>query len=167
MECMMALKKIIRKGDTTSHGGTVIEGIESYPIFDKPVACEGHMTICPLCKGTFPIAEGVQGKPILGKYPAVEGMKTTCGAELIASQDIFLVEVPNESPKQMGRQFSIQFLLTDNEGDAVQYTPYRVLHNKDVYETGITDKYGRTEEIFTEQAIPLHVEIDIERLITG
>lgn len=88
----MALKSVIRKGDTTTHGGTVIEGIEDYLVYDKPIACKTHRVLCPLCKGTFPIVEGVESVPIQGKPVAVEGMKTACGAKLIASQTEYQIE---------------------------------------------------------------------------
>lgn len=88
----MSLKNVIRKGDTTTHGGTVIEGIDDYLVYDKAIACKGHMVICPTCKGSFPIAEGVTNAPIKGKYPAVEGMKTACGAKLIASQSQYQLD---------------------------------------------------------------------------
>lgn len=86
------MKPVIRKGDTTTHGGTVIEGIEDYLVYGKPIACKTHMVLCPLCKGTFPIIEGVGSTSVHGKYPAVEGMKTACGAKLIASQTEYQLE---------------------------------------------------------------------------
>lgn len=86
------MKPVIRKGDTTTHGGTVIEGIEDYLVYDKPIACKTHMVLCPLCKGTFPIVEGVETTSVHDKYPAVEGMKTACGAKLIASQTEYQLE---------------------------------------------------------------------------
>lgn len=88
----MALKSVIRKGDSTSHGGKVLEGIDSYKVFDKPIACKDHMVYCPRCNGNFPISEGVEDLDIDQKKPAVEGMKTQCGAELIASQDKYQIE---------------------------------------------------------------------------
>lgn len=49
---------IIRLGDTTSHGGTVIEAFGQTDLNGKPMAGVGHQVVCPLCKGTFPITEG-------------------------------------------------------------------------------------------------------------
>lgn len=46
---------IIRLGDTTSHGGTVIEAFAQTDLNGKPMAGVGHQVVCPLCKGTFPI----------------------------------------------------------------------------------------------------------------
>ena len=51
-------KLIVRMGDKTSHGGTVISGDMTWLIYDKPVARVGDLTVCPKCKGTFAITEG-------------------------------------------------------------------------------------------------------------
>lgn len=88
----MSLKPVIRKGDTTTHGGMVLEGIDTYPVLGVPVACVGHLVSCPKCLGTYPIVEGVATFTIDGKKPAVEGMKTACGASLIASQTEYKIE---------------------------------------------------------------------------
>jgi len=93
---MPKLKKLIRKGDTTTHGGVVLEGIDMFPIMGEPASKIGHMVACPQCKGIYPIIEGVSGFSIFGEGVAVEGMKTSCGAELIASQSQVSVEVFDE-----------------------------------------------------------------------
>lgn len=78
--------EIIRLGDSTSHGGKVIEGSQTDICHGKPIAYIGHKVSCPKCKGVFPIVEGVQTTTIFGKGVALAGMKTACGASLIASQ---------------------------------------------------------------------------------
>jgi uncharacterized Zn-binding protein involved in type VI secretion len=80
-----AMKDAIRLGDSTTHGGKVLEAFSQTDLNGKPIAGVGHKVSCPLCKGIFPIAEGsgiytVDGTPI-----ALDGMKTACGAALIAS----------------------------------------------------------------------------------
>src|SRR5437899_2968626 len=82
----MAKRSIIRKGDPTSHGGIVLEGHPTATIEGISIAGFGHMTHCPKCDGTFPIAEGVHNHTIYGIPTAVEGMRTGCGAYLIATQ---------------------------------------------------------------------------------
>ncbi|HZG21329.1 MAG TPA: PAAR domain-containing protein [Herbaspirillum sp.] len=77
---------IICKGDSTSHGGTVLEGFATLNVLGKNAAGVGHMVLCPKCKGSFPIVQGAENVSYLGKPVAVEGMKTSCGAELQASQ---------------------------------------------------------------------------------
>uniref|UniRef100_UPI003FA59825 PAAR domain-containing protein n=1 Tax=Limnobacter sp. TaxID=2003368 RepID=UPI003FA59825 len=45
---------MIRQGDTTSHGGTVLEGFPFYTVEGRAVAAMGHKVACPLCKGPLP-----------------------------------------------------------------------------------------------------------------
>lgn len=94
-------RAIICKGDTTSHGGRVLEGTENATIDGKPVAGVGHKVLCPLCKGAFPILPDLLAR----RYPhriherdtAVEGMRTACGAVLIASQSNSTIEDTGEA----------------------------------------------------------------------
>lgn len=87
--------EIIRLGDPTSHGGTVIEGSPTDICLGKPIAFMGHKTYCPDCKGTFPIIEGVQTTTFYGKGVALAGMRTSCGAILFATQFTDTVEYGN------------------------------------------------------------------------
>lgn len=76
-------------GDTTTHGGRVLEGDASATIEGMPIAGVGHKVMCPLCTGVFPIlADMGRQYPhrINGRDTAVAGMKTACGAVLVASQ---------------------------------------------------------------------------------
>ncbi|KWZ42831.1 hypothetical protein WS72_08125 [Burkholderia savannae] len=86
----MAKRAIIRVGDTTTHGGKVIEGSPTFTLDGRGVAGVGHKVICPRCKGIFPILPDLLGRryphTIADRDTAVEGMRTACGAELIASQ---------------------------------------------------------------------------------
>jgi len=85
-------RALIRKGDMTTHGGKVIEGFSDYTIQGIPVAGVGHKTICPLCKGVFPIVQGYNGITVNGIFVALEGGLTACGAKLIPSQHEEVVE---------------------------------------------------------------------------
>jgi uncharacterized Zn-binding protein involved in type VI secretion len=86
------MPEIIRQGDSTSHGGTVLEGSPTDICMGKPIAYMGHKVHCPKCRGTYPIIEGVLTSAFYGKGVAVAGMKTSCGATLIASQFTDTVE---------------------------------------------------------------------------
>lgn len=79
------MKNIIRLGDSTTHGGVVLEAFTQTNLNGKPIAGVGHLVACPLCKGIFPIAEGSGTYRVEGVAVALEGMKTACGAGLIAS----------------------------------------------------------------------------------
>jgi uncharacterized Zn-binding protein involved in type VI secretion len=84
MENIMAAP-LIRLGDKTSHGGTVIEASQHSDIGGTPVARMGDKTSCPI-HGTNPIAGGDANLIIDGKPAARHGDKTACGAVLIAGQ---------------------------------------------------------------------------------
>lgn len=84
--------EIIRQGDKTSHGGTVLEGSLTDICMGKPIAYIGHKTECPKCKETYPIIEGVLTTTFYGKGVAVAGMRTACGAILLAGQFTDTVE---------------------------------------------------------------------------
>ncbi|WP_339429949.1 PAAR domain-containing protein [Pseudomonas taetrolens] len=79
------MKDIIRLGDTTTHGGVVLEAFPQTDLNGKPIAGVGHKVSCPLCKGVFPIAEGSNTYTVSDIPVALDGMKTACGAVLIAS----------------------------------------------------------------------------------
>ena len=70
------MKDIIRLGDTTTHGGIVLEAFPQTDLNGKPIAGVGHKVSCPLCKGVFPIAEGSNTYTVSGISVALDGMKT-------------------------------------------------------------------------------------------
>ena len=88
----MTERYIICKGDKTTHGGTVLDGMAEWSIEGVPVACLGHLVSCPQCKGNYPIIEGSSKATVMGKQIALEGMKTACGAALISSQTLSSVD---------------------------------------------------------------------------
>ncbi|QLI81303.1 PAAR domain-containing protein [Chitinibacter fontanus] len=80
------MKRVIRLGDPTSHGGVVISAAPKSVLFDKPVARVGDKVTCPIKgHGTCPIVEGDPTWLVDGKAVALEGHKTACGAALIST----------------------------------------------------------------------------------
>jgi uncharacterized Zn-binding protein involved in type VI secretion len=76
---------IIRIGDKTDHGGTVLAASSGTVVMGKPAALAGDMTQCPRCKGNFPIQPDGAGAKHQGKPYAYHGDITGCGAKLISS----------------------------------------------------------------------------------
>jgi uncharacterized Zn-binding protein involved in type VI secretion len=78
---------LIVMGDRTTHGGTVITADMTFYIHGKCAARVGDFTVCPKCKGVFPIKTGaadlVDGE---GRGYARHMDETACGARLISSQ---------------------------------------------------------------------------------
>lgn len=87
----MAARKIIRIGDPTSHGGTVISGSPSHTIGGKGMARKGDKVDCPQKypdgspHGVNEIIEGEDRMPIEGVPVALEGMRSVCGCTLIGT----------------------------------------------------------------------------------
>jgi uncharacterized Zn-binding protein involved in type VI secretion len=77
---------VIRLGDKTSHGGTVIEASPHTSSGGANVARMGDKVSCPLRgHGVNPIVGGDPTLIVDGKPVARNGDKTACGAVLIAS----------------------------------------------------------------------------------
>ncbi|AZN35136.1 PAAR domain-containing protein [Iodobacter ciconiae] len=80
------MKRVIRLGDQTSHGGVVVSAASTSNMFGKPVALLGDKVSCPIPgHGVCPIIEGDPSWNVGGKPVALEGHKTSCGAVLISS----------------------------------------------------------------------------------
>ena len=80
------MKRVIRIGDSTSHGGRVISAASNYLAFGKMVACVGDSCICPMPGHQLCIiVEGDSSWQIDGRQVALEGCKTSCGASLIST----------------------------------------------------------------------------------
>lgn len=74
-------------GDTTSHGGTVIEATGQTLTGGKGIARVGDKVSCPKKgHGTCPIVSGDPTLVIDGRPVARAGDRTACGAILIAGQ---------------------------------------------------------------------------------
>lgn len=160
--------EIIRLGDSTSHGGTVLEGSRTDICMGKPIAFVGHKVQCPKCKGVFPIVEGALTTTFYGKGVALAGMRTACGAVLIASQftDVVIYgsgsaasskENSQVSPSNamassagdsiaaLGNAFDDKFVLIDAEtGMPLAFTEYAIRRSSGEVEHGTTDSAGHT-----------------------
>lgn len=76
---------IIRLGDTTTHGGTVVQVASTSTVDGIRIARTGDLVRCPKCNGTYAIIEG-SSTCLDDNIPvALDGHKTECGAALISS----------------------------------------------------------------------------------
>lgn len=83
---------LIRLGDKTSHGGTVVEASTVSDIGGIGIARMGDKTVCPT-HGTQPIVSGDMTLIVDGKPAARHGDTTGCGATLIAGQQTTVDQV--------------------------------------------------------------------------
>ncbi|RMC94643.1 PAAR domain-containing protein [Aquitalea palustris] len=80
------MKRVIRLGDPTDHGGNVVSSASSTTLFGKQVACLGDSVSCPRNgHSNCSIVEGDSSWLVGGKPVALEGHKTSCGAVLIST----------------------------------------------------------------------------------
>ena len=81
------MRKIIRLGDSTTHGGKVVCcQAEHFKVGGIPAACVGDKSSCPVPGHVAcTIIEGDSRHAIGGRPVAYEGHKTSCGATLLAS----------------------------------------------------------------------------------
>lgn len=77
---------IVRLGDSTSHGGTVISASSTHLIDGTGIARVGDRITCPLPgHGINSIVEGAATYLIAGRMVALHGHHCMCGCTLISS----------------------------------------------------------------------------------
>ena len=77
-------------GDKTDHGGTVISATSATVVMGKVAALRGDSTVCPKCKGKFPITATSNDDTHAGRGYAYDGDTTACGARLITSLQLYI-----------------------------------------------------------------------------
>ncbi|WP_079437009.1 PAAR domain-containing protein [Zoogloea sp. LCSB751] len=162
----MAKRAIIREGDPTSHGGTVLEAFPTFSIYGKNAVGVGHRGYCPLCKTTFTIVSGARNYTFMDKNVAVEGMHTSCGAVLIATQgqatlddalgaNPILANAPSSRTLPLSRNnetaaFDEQIRFFTADRNVLANTRYKLTLEDGRTVEGTTDSTGRTARITTD-----------------
>lgn len=78
------MKRIVRLGDKTSHGGVVVSASSTFDIMGKPAALLHDSVSCPR-HGNNTLVECSAEYHENGRGIAYEGCKTACGATVYAS----------------------------------------------------------------------------------
>lgn len=164
----MAERPIICVGDTTTHGGTVLEGFANFSVYGRLASGKGHKVRCPRCKGIFVVVEGAENRTV-GDVPlALEGMLTSCGAALVASQRAATAETgstaaqamplsagsssittsevrePEDGPDQILEQW---FAMEDAEGNPVSGYKYDLFRDSAGYAYAVHLSDGETVKV--------------------
>lgn len=166
----MAKRAIIRLGDRTTHGGTVISADPTYDVYGKKVARVGDKVSCPQCRGTYPIVSGA-ADVMSGQIVARHDDQTSCGAKLIATQFTAMIDdgsgdagadtvapvaavvalaaaaIADEQPDEV---FAMRFQAIDPETGAPAPKCVYILTREDgAKHGGVADAEGFTEVIET------------------
>lgn len=173
---MHPLRKIIRVGDPTSHGGTVISGSPAHTVGGKAIARQGDLVDCPTKypdgspHGVNPIVEGEASMPIDGVPVALEGMRTQCGCTLIGTGNATHGgdgTVPALAAAVQGLfggnmnphgAFDQAFVITDSQGKPVAGYPYKITLETGEQITGVTGADGKTRKVTADAEIKATIE---------
>lgn len=173
----MAERPIICVGDTTTHGGTVLEGFANFEVYGRLASGKGHKVRCPRCEGIFVIIEGAESRTVSDVPLALEGMLTSCGAALIASQRAATAETGSiaaasvafgamagaapedqsldELPKDYDQQFQV---LDEMTGEPVANRRYTLTIGGMRFE-GTTDHEGKTQRVSAKSGLDAHLDV--------
>lgn len=124
-------RAIVRLGDTTTHGGTVLESFRQFNVYGRTVAGVGHRGHCPHCKRDFVIVVGVRHFSYFGVNVAVEGMATSCGALLIASQHQASMDDPTLTSQALESMFATATLEEPAEASTDELEYYFLVSRSD------------------------------------
>lgn len=181
----MSGKRVVRLGDPTTHGGTVVSATVGYVMFGKEVAGRGDTAKCPIRgHGVVTIVEGDPSWTINGKNVALEGHKCSCGCSLIstlpnvgrsyeAAGEAGVGSVPETGAPANSMRYGEQtahraadedgydqhFLLTDEvTGEPLANRFYRMIWDGKTIED-YTDSEGLTQRVTAESALEVKIEI--------
>ena len=160
------MKKVIRIGDPTSHGGTVLSGSPYRILYKKNVARMGDIVSCPQNGHTnCVIIEGDPSWLVDGKPVALEGHLTSCGAVLFstlkevdrsyegaeaASTGGGVTAAAKKLTTQVTPKFDEQIRFFWPDRNVMAETRYKLTLADGSFISGTTDAAGKTKRIETE-----------------
>ncbi|MBR9881360.1 MAG: PAAR domain-containing protein [Gammaproteobacteria bacterium] len=176
---------VIRVGDPTSHGGSVLTGQENCYSYGRPVAVVGDKVACPV-HGLQTIVTGEPTYCINGQPVAVDGSQTSCGAKLFSSlsgvhclgneaQASAYTSPPSNttelhSPRQTSAReassppvFDEKLVITHQGRPVVDYPYYARTQDGRIYH-GRTNRLGESARITTQDAETLEIYLGDEAL---
>ena len=167
------LRFILKRGDRSTAGGSVIEGCDDVFHYGTPVTFVGAKVWCPACKTTGHIAKQGPRWPsyIDGKEEALSDDVCICNCNprprMLPSQDDSFHSFNAEELASMGFNpfggpliFDECILLHEtNTGKPMSNVPYRFMSGSQVIVQGTTDASGRTQRIKTFQAQALQLQV--------
>jgi len=182
------MRRIIRLGDSTSHGGKVVGSTSHMTVGGLPVARLGDQCTCPKRgHNNCVIVEGDQNWTIDGIPVALEGCKLSCGAVLISSMPnagrVYdgggssagsvvadnnhsnIIHSKNaESPTNTTLAFDEQIRIRDEDGNPIANVPFFITDESGNSFQGFSDSQGCCERIKTEGAQTLKILLGVQAL---
>jgi len=176
-------RNYIKKGDKTTSGGVVTEGLEFMSHHGTQLSFLGAQISCHACGsiGTI-VAQGPRWPgDIMGKHAALENDKCVCRCHpaptLVASQnDMFQFFKPHElegmgyapdgTPlaEPVSKIFDEQVRVIDGKNRPMAGVPYYIKVPTGEVLKGLSDENGYCARVATESSEQLHVAVGIKAL---
>ncbi len=180
------MRRIIRLGDSTSHGGKVVSATSHMTVGGLPVARLGDKCTCPKRgHNNCVIVEGDTNWTIDGVPVALEGHKLSCGGVLIssmpnvgrddvgggggASQGASPANLPSAgalasseaiASDQSQPEYDQHFLLiNDQTGEPLEHARYRVTLSDGRSFNGVSNEAGLTEKVSADSALVADIDV--------
>jgi uncharacterized Zn-binding protein involved in type VI secretion len=174
------MRKVIRLGDPTTHGGAVVGAAANYTMDGVPVARMGDMCTCPIRGHSgCTIVEGDPAWLIGGLPVALEGHHTSCGAVLISTfgrlershEESRAADggLPSAATQINASHRDTAMPLYDDRyvihcaatGEALKQVEYAIRRADGSIEYGTTDEQGHTHllsAVAQEEQIAIYIE---------
>ena len=166
---------VVRAGDFTTTGGTVLVVKAHISDKGKKIALHGEHATCGNCEGSWPIDGTGEEMNDHGIPVACEGDRVLCpcgnnrvvagadaGCFIHKQRDGASVGKTNSLLRQPvdGRRFDEQFALLDTSGRPLPGVRYRIVTGDGREVAGITDSDGKTQRVSTQTASPLTLQLE-------
>ncbi|RYX95833.1 MAG: PAAR domain-containing protein [Comamonadaceae bacterium] len=168
-------RRVVRDGDLTTQGGSVIAAAKNNTAMGRAIALEGDQVTCPACNSTGTI---VSVPPMPEQYShsrryAFDGDLCTCRCSplprLVSSLSTWRssnfktpvsldppaagwLSFAGHRPEAHGLVFNQTFFLRNPAGEALASMPYRITLETGHVVQGFTDTNGLTESVFSNAA---------------
>lgn len=176
------MRRLILKGDKTTVGGTVLEGVQSGVHEGKAISFHGAQIHCPVCKSTGMIVGDGPSMPMTfnGKQVALERDICSCQCDpsprLIASQSATTLGVASSpdltnssesvvgAPVQSIGPYNEQIRINDESGAPMRNIPYFIEDQEGRTYQGVTDGAGLCPRVFTPSRQKLTITLGMQAL---
>ncbi|MBN3735398.1 PAAR domain-containing protein [Burkholderia sp. Tr-20390] len=173
----------LKKGDRSSNGGVVLEGMTFFVHHGTPVTFLGAEVYCSACDSIGVIvAHGPRRHDsIMGKHAALDGDRCACRCHpspvMHASQDTASMDFAagelaemgfgpggNLLPQRRRESHDEQVRVVDHVGNPISGVPYHIRSASGETYKGLTDSQGCCRRVYTENPQQLDIAVGIQAL---
>ncbi|HIC7213690.1 PAAR domain-containing protein [Burkholderia stabilis] len=173
----------LKKGDQSSSGGVVLEGMDLFLHHGTPVTFLGAEVSCSACDSTGVIVADGPRWPhlIMGKQAALDGDRCACRCHpspvMQASQDTTFQEFAarelaemgfcpagNPLPERRRESYDEQVRVVDRVGNPISGVPYHIRSATGATYKGLTDSQGYCPRVYTDNPQQLDIAVGVQAL---